>query len=1294
LAQCTTGAAVWTDLNGAGGAPCFDGTTCAITDPDFTTAGIGVWGGDSYSLDNVQAGAQYTFSMCAGVGAGAWIPSITIVAPGGVVDAYSAGTAGNFPASCSLNWTASASGTYQIIIHRQGDACGAALQVDNGNPTVSCGASPALCNPVVCSAGVLDDSQSPITLCPGETFDMVTDGSESSAGAFAIFLSPQAGASGGLGGALFLSPIQSFPLTGINNDLGGVLSSNSLPPLVGTWAFYTVAYSNLADAQGSVCSISADSIMVTFLTANDAQCIPCTADAGTLNAVATPVCLTNGSATIAATVGTAPVVPSGYSVGYALTDANGVVQQIGLTPSFTVNAAGNYTIHTIVYNQSTLNPLLFTPGVTTAAQVNALLIQGGGSICGSLDMTGAPVQVTVCVTCTANAGTLTAVASPVCVTNGSGTIAATVATPPVVPNGYSVGYAVTDANGVVQQIGLTPSFTVTAAGDYTIHTLVYDPQTLNPLLFTPGVTTAADVNALLIQGGGTICGSLDLVGAPVEAVICLPCTADAGTITADATPVCLNGGSVTISATADGNSVVPSGYQTSYVLTQGAGLVILDVAATPSFTVTSGGNYTIHTLVFDPITGAPLLNATTGSAVNALLQQGGGVICGSLDVAGAPIVVEAPNAGTLTVANPQTCVTNGSGTIVATPTGNAVVPTGYQVLYGLADASGTIQQIGSTSTFAITATGNYTVHTLVYDPATLNTSLFVPGFVTITMVNGAIGTVCASFDATGVAITAIACAQCTADAGTLTATSTPVCFENGSVVISATANGDAVVPAGYSTGYAVTDVNGVVTQIGLTPSFTITAIGDYTIHAIVFDPQTLNPLLFTPGVTTAAQVNALLIQGGGVICGSLDLAGAPISVIDCTVPCTANAGTLTATQATVCLANGSATIAASANGNAVVPSGYSVGYAVTNANGVVTQVGLSPSFTVTAAGVYTIHTIVFDPLTLNPLLFTPGVTTAAQVNALLIQGGGTICGSLDLVGATVTVQVCNVTCNVSDGTLITSSNLICLFDGSAVLAATHTVLPSFPIGFEVLYVLTEGPGLTIVATNNFPVFTVTTGGSYTIHTLVYDPLTLDPTTATTGIQVNALLEQGGGSICGALDVAGVAITVPNIPSVVGILDNVGDSLYLTNASGTSGYQWFFNGNPIPGAVASSYVIEESGNYAVQYTGENGCIQSSATLPFTFSGGNIGFEEYNLFTSVVVFPNPSNGMFSIRGEMQRRSDLTINITDITGRNVVSTVSIQDVDMFTQPMDISTLSNGFYFVRIQASEGDVTVRFVKQ
>ncbi|MEX1132758.1 MAG: T9SS type A sorting domain-containing protein, partial [Flavobacteriales bacterium] len=118
----------------------------------------------------------------------------------------------------------------------------------------------------------------------------------------------------------------------------------------------------------------------------------------------------------------------------------------------------------------------------------------------------------------------------------------------------------------------------------------------------------------------------------------------AGTLNGNVFEGCVNGeNSVTISATANGDSNVPAGYSIVYVLTQGEGLVIVNAGAEPSFDVMESGSYTIHTLVYDSNTldlNIVQPGVTTGFDVNGLLIQGGGEICASLDVTGAAFTVE------------------------------------------------------------------------------------------------------------------------------------------------------------------------------------------------------------------------------------------------------------------------------------------------------------------------------------------------------------------------------------------------------------------------------------------------------------------------------------------------------------------------------------------------------------------------------------------------------------------------------------------------------------------------------
>ena len=251
--------------------------------------------------------------------------------------------------------------------------------------------------------------------------------------------------------------------------------------------------------------------------------------------------------------------------------------------------------------------------------------------------------------------------------------------------------------------------------------------------------------------------------------------------------------------------------------------------------------------------------------------------------------------------------------------------------------------------------------------------------------------------------------ECTASAGTLTINTSPVELSNGSATVSATANGDAVVPSGYSTIYVLTSGEDlVIQQVNAdAPTFEVTSAGNYTIHTLVYDAVTLDLSIVVPDVTTGFDVFGLTQAGGGTICASLDAAGASVNVNEVIEElCTASAGTSTINTSPVELSNGSATVSATSNGDAIVPAGYSTLYVLTSGEDLVIQQvnANAPTFEVTSAGNYTIHTLVYDAATLDLSIVVPGVTTGFDVFGLTQAGGGTICASLDAGGASVTVD--------------------------------------------------------------------------------------------------------------------------------------------------------------------------------------------------------------------------------------------------------------------------------------------------
>lgn len=256
----TTG---YTNFNSLfGGAPCNDGTGCPFN--EITV--FEVWQSEAYAMANVIAGGSYTFSMCNGPGAGSWIPEFTIIAPGGVVDAFGLGDGDG----CSITWTASASGNYLIVINEAGN-CGVAGTDDNGFPAITCNGTPDCSGPGECNAGAILDTD-PQFVCPGESALFATDGTEeipTAPGGYAIVFTPTTG-TGGIDDVLTLFGV-TLPYS-FDSDLNGVLSFNDLPPFEGEWSISGFAYTDEADLDGTLCSETSESFLVTFLAANDPLC--------------------------------------------------------------------------------------------------------------------------------------------------------------------------------------------------------------------------------------------------------------------------------------------------------------------------------------------------------------------------------------------------------------------------------------------------------------------------------------------------------------------------------------------------------------------------------------------------------------------------------------------------------------------------------------------------------------------------------------------------------------------------------------------------------------------------------------------------------------------------------------------------------------------------------------------------------------------------------------------------------------------------------------------------------------
>ena len=163
------------------------------------------------------------------------------------------------------------------------------------------------------------------------------------------------------------------------------------------------------------------------------------------------------------------------------------------------------------------------------------------------------------------------------------------------------------------------------------------------------------------------------------------------------------------------------------------------------------------------------------------------------------------------------------------------------------------------------------------------------------------------------------------------------------------------------------------------------------------------------------------------------------------------------------------------------------------------------------------------------------------------------------------------------------------------------------------------------------------------------------------------------------------ITVYPQPSPQGITQ-AGDTLFAN--AGAVGYQWYQDGNLIPGATDYFYVASQGGNYNVVATDANGCeveaVIFDVVAQIQSSAGS---------SLLTVFPNPVANTLTVNFYALNETATVIAICNVIGEKIMS---VQRSASGQQPavFDVSDFPAGIYFLEIFGSKKSVRTRFVKQ
>lgn len=169
--------------------------------------------------------------------------------------------------------------------------------------------------------------------------------------------------------------------------------------------------------------------------------------------------------------------------------------------------------------------------------------------------------------------------------------------------------------------------------------------------------------------------------------------------------------------------------------------------------------------------------------------------------------------------------------------------------------------------------------------------------------------------------------------------------------------------------------------------------------------------------------------------------------------------------------------------------------------------------------------------------------------------------------------------------------------------------------------------------------------------------------------------------CGVTVRDTINVTMGNLP-----MPSITQSGLELISSDADGYQWYKDGNIIPGATGKKYKPRGYGNYSVEISNTAmGCSGKSADYWFVPSG-----QVYLGDVRVKVTPNPSNGFTKLVLSKVPAKPIIVTVYDAIGRRILSTTAINTVT----DLNLMSFAKGIYFVECISGDQKVILPLITQ
>lgn len=152
----------------------------------------------------------------------------------------------------------------------------------------------------------------------------------------------------------------------------------------------------------------------------------------------------------------------------------------------------------------------------------------------------------------------------------------------------------------------------------------------------------------------------------------------------------------------------------------------------------------------------------------------------------------------------------------------------------------------------------------------------------------------------------------------------------------------------------------------------------------------------------------------------------------------------------------------------------------------------------------------------------------------------------------------------------------------------------------------------------------------------------------------------------------------------------GGSVTFTNtSSNATTYSWNFgDGTATSPLTSPTHTYTANGTYSVCLTASNASSSDETCKDVTVENAGVAIEDVLLANALQLYPTPASNVLTLAINSNSFQNVSVEIFNLRGERVVNTLNINLNNGNTSNIDVSTLAEGNYLVRVTSENGFTT------